>query len=83
MLNTVESLLSDVRYALVTLRRAPGLTLTVLITLALAIGATTAVFTVVHGVLLEPLPYPDSARLVRLWKSIRAGSRPRAIGGSV
>ena len=76
MLNTVESLLGDVRYALVTLRRAPGLTLTVLITLALAIGATTAVFTVVHGVLLEPLPYPDSARLVRLWEEHPGGQSP-------
>ena len=72
----MESLLRDVRYALVTLRRTPGLTLTVLLTLALGVGATTAVFTVVHGVLLEPLPYPDSARLVRLWEEHPGGQSP-------
>jgi putative ABC transport system permease protein len=72
----MESLLRDVRYALSTLRRTPGLTLTVLVTLALAIGATTAVFTVVHAVLLEPLPYPDSARLVRLWEEHPGGQSP-------
>ena len=71
----MEWLLRDVRYALVTLRRTPGLTLTVLVTLALGVGATTAVFTVAHAVLLEPLPYPDSTQLVRLWKSIPAGNR--------
>ena len=72
----MESLLRDVRYALVTLRRTPGLTLTVLVTLALGVGATTAVFTVVHAVLLEPLPYPDSARLVRLWEEHPGGQSP-------
>ena len=79
----MESLIRDVRYALLTLRRTPGLTFTVLVTLAIGIGATTAVFTVVHAVLLEPLPYPDSARLVRLWEEHPGGNRPRAIAGSV
>jgi hypothetical protein len=45
----MQSLFRDVHYALVTLRRMPGLTLTVLVTLALAVGVTTAVFTVVHA----------------------------------
>ena len=72
----MESLLRDVRYALVTLRRTPGLTLSVLLTLALGVGATTAVFTVVQRVLLEPLPYPDSARLVRLWEEHPGGQSP-------
>ena len=72
----MESLLRDLGYALVTLRRTPGLTLTVLATLALGVGATTAVFTVVHGVLLEPLPYRDSARLVRLWEEHPGGQSP-------
>ena len=69
----MESLLRDVRYAWVTLRRTPGLTLTVLVTIALGVGATTAVFTVVHAVLLEPLSYPDSAQLVRVWEAAAAG----------
>ena len=76
MLAIMEWLLRDVRYALITLRRTPGLTLTVLVTLALGVGATTAVFTVVHAVLLEPLPYPDSAQLVRLWEEHPGGQSP-------
>jgi putative ABC transport system permease protein len=72
----MASLLRDVRYALVTLRRTPGLTLTILVTLALGVGATTAVFTVVHAVLLEPLPYPDSSHLVRVWEEHPGGQSP-------
>ena len=72
----MRSILRDIRYALVTLRRTPGLTLTVLVTLGLGVGATTAVFTVVQAVLLEPLPYPDSARLVRLWEEHPGGQSP-------
>ena len=71
ILAVMESLRRDLRYGLVSLRRTPGLTLTVLLTLALGVGSTTAVFTVVHAVLLEPLPYPDSAQLVRLWEEHR------------
>jgi predicted permease len=62
----LERLLQDVRYALVTMRRNPGVTAATLLTLALGIGATTAVFSVVYGVLLRPLPYPNADRLVRL-----------------
>ena len=79
----MESLLRDVRYAFFTLRRTPGLTLTVLVTLALGVGATTAVFTVVHAVLLEPLPYPIRRGSFGCGKSIPAANRPRAIAGSV
>ena len=72
----MESLVRDVRYAFITLRRAPGLTLTVLLTLALGVGTTTAVFSVVHAVLLAPLPYPESAQLVRLWEEHPGGQSP-------
>jgi putative ABC transport system permease protein len=69
-------LVRDIRYAMASLRRTPALTLTVLVTLGLGIGATTAVFTVVHRVLLAPLPFPDSERLVRLWEEHPGGVSP-------
>ena len=53
----------DVRYALRMMRRAPGFTLTAVITLALVIGANTAVFTLANALLLKPLPFPDADRL--------------------
>jgi putative ABC transport system permease protein len=56
----------DARYAARTLRKQPAFTLAVIVTLALGIGATTAVFTVVEGVLLSPLPYPGEDRIVRV-----------------
>src|SRR5205814_8680602 len=62
----MDALLQDVRYALVTMRRNAGFTTAGLLTLTLGIGATTAVFSVVYGVLLRPLPYPGADRLVRL-----------------
>lgn len=62
----MNSLLHDVRIALRALRRQPGFTAAAVLTLALGIGATTAVFSVVYGVLLRPLPFPASDRLVRV-----------------
>ncbi len=64
----LESLLADLKLALRRLRKAPGIRrITVLLTLAIGIGANTAVFSVVNSVLLKPLPYPDAGRLVALW----------------
>jgi ABC-type antimicrobial peptide transport system permease subunit len=62
----MDSLIQNVRYALTTMRRNKGFATAGLLTLALGIGATTAVFSVVYGVLLRPLPYPDADRLVEL-----------------
>jgi predicted permease len=65
----LEAVLQDVRYALRWLGRNPIFTVAVITTLALGIGATTAVFSVVDTVLLRPLPYPNSERIVRIWNT--------------
>jgi putative ABC transport system permease protein len=64
MRRLLETLARDVAYAVRTLRRNPGFAATVVLTLGLGIGATTAIFTVVNAVLLRPLPYPEPDRLV-------------------
>jgi hypothetical protein len=63
----VASLLQDARYALRSLRAQPGFSFLLIATLAVGIGAIAAVFSVVDGVLLEPLPFPESDRLVAVW----------------
>lgn len=64
----LETFLQDVRYGLRMLLKAPGFALTAVLTLALGIGANTAVFSVINGVLLDSLPYPESNRIVVLFQ---------------
>jgi putative ABC transport system permease protein len=69
----MERWVADLRYALRTLRRAPGFTLIAVLTLTLGIGAATAVFAVADGAILRPFPYPDMQRLVLLGELARDG----------
>ena len=69
----LESLLQDGRYATRLLRRQPGFTAAAVLTLALGIGANTAIFSIVQGLLLQPLPWPDSGRIVSLYRGFAHG----------
>lgn len=65
--NLVETLLQDLRYASRVLARSPGFTIVMVATLALSMGATTAILSILEGVLIRPLPFRDPARLVRIF----------------
>ncbi|MGH9608087.1 MAG: ADOP family duplicated permease [Bryobacteraceae bacterium] len=75
----IESVLQDIRYGVRMLRKARGFTAIALLTLALGIGATTAIFSVVDAVLLRPLPYRDAARLVVIYEDYSSLGYPRDV----
>jgi predicted permease len=83
--NALEQLGQDLRFAMRTLRKSPGFTATAILTLALGIGASTAVFTVIDSVILKPLSYPDSGSLVAAWERVQflggepVGPNPRHV----
>jgi putative ABC transport system permease protein len=80
MLDTVRQ---DLRFALRSWTKAPGFAITAIVTLAIAIGANTAVFTVVSGVLLRSLPFPDADRLVKITEVQPATARGVGTQGPV
>src|ERR1700730_10564552 len=74
----LESIARNARYAVRSLRKAPAFTATVILTLALGIGANSAVFSAIYAVLLRPLPFPNADRLVKL-----SQVNPKVPGGFV
>ena len=76
----METFLQDLCYGLRALRKFPGFSVVAILTLALAIGANTAIFSVVYGVMLEPLPYAHPNQLAMVWSKLK-GERNRVSPG--
>ena len=72
----LQHLFHDLRYATRLLLKTPGFAVVAILTLAIGIGANTAIFTIVRGVLLRPLPYPHAEQLVTVWQDMRARGGP-------
>jgi putative ABC transport system permease protein len=74
---SLDMILQDIRFAFRMMRLRVGYTAIVIVTLALGIGASTAMFSAIHAVLLRPLPFTDPDRLVRIWENDRINHKPR------
>lgn len=74
----MSELRQDLAFGLRMLRRAPTFTLTAILTIALGVGANTAIFSVVHGIVFKPLPFPQPGQLVKVWSSNPAAGNTRA-----
>jgi len=75
----METLLQDLRFAARSFLRAPRFTVPAVLALALGIGSTSAIFSIVNGVLLKPLPYTDPDRIVVVWEHNLKRGRPRNV----
>src|SRR5262245_43674695 len=76
VMNFLGSIILDVRYAARTLRKNPSFTIVAALTLALGIGANSAIYSVIDGVLLHPIPFPESERLAAIYQtSLQEGDR--------
>ena len=73
----MESLRKDLAYGFRTLLKNPSFTIVAVLALALGTGANTAIFSVVNGVLIKPLPYQEPDRLVMVWTNNTKGNRPQ------
>ena len=76
----MQTLIQNLRFSLRMLGRNPGLTITILLTVALGIGANTAIFTVDYATLLAPLPFPQPNQLVMVWQTIQGNRNVVAAG---
>jgi putative ABC transport system permease protein len=79
----MKTLAQNARYSFRLLRKNPGFTLIAAITLALGIGANTAIFSVIYAVLLAPMPYPEPDQLVMVWSRVQGGNNSVAAGDFV
>src|SRR5262245_65878280 len=71
----IAELAQDIRFGTRTLLRSPGFAAVAMLTLALGIGANSAIFSFVDGAMLRPLPYPDADRIVQVWEKPPRGQR--------
>ena len=73
-ISVIETLRQDLRYGLRTLRKSPGFTIAAILALGIGIGSVTAIFSILDGIVLRPLPFKDPSRLVMLWETNTAKS---------